>query len=112
MLMWKITVCSGPGSSAGKATDWTVWGSNTGGGRDFTQPSRPALWPTQPSVQWVEGLSPGVKSGRAWHWPLTPFQYRGQERVKLDLYTPYGPYGLYRASVPLQGCNLPFLYRL
>jgi len=25
------------------------------------------------------------------------------------LYSTYGPYGLYRASVPVQGCTLPFL---
>ena len=31
----------------------------------------------------------------------------GQERVELYLYSPYGPYGLYRASVPVQGCTLP-----
>ena len=28
------------------------------------------------------------------------------ERVELYLYSPYGPYGLYRASVPVQGCTL------
>jgi hypothetical protein len=27
----------------------------------------------------------------------------GHERVELYLYYPYGPYGLYRASVPVQG---------
>ena len=27
----------------------------------------------------------------------------GHERVELYLYSPYGPYGLYRASVPVQG---------
>jgi len=30
--------------------------------------------------------------------------------VQLYLYSPYGPYGLYRASVPVQGCTLPLLY--
>ena len=29
----------------------------------------------------------------------------------LYLYSPYGPYGLYRASVPVQGCTLPFFYQ-
>ena len=28
-------------------------------------------------------------------------------RVELYLYSPYGSYGLYRASVPVQGCTLP-----
>jgi hypothetical protein len=31
---------------------------------DFPQLSRPALEPTQPPVQLVPGLSPGVQSGR------------------------------------------------
>jgi len=29
--------------------------------------------------------------------------------VQLYLYSPYGPYGLYRSSVPVQGCTLPYL---
>jgi hypothetical protein len=29
-----------------------------------------------------------------------------KERVELYLYSPYRPYGLYRASVPVQGCTL------
>ena len=33
-------------------------------GRDFLDPSRPGLGPTQPPVQWVPGLGPGVKSSR------------------------------------------------
>jgi hypothetical protein len=31
-------------------------------------------------------------------------------RVELYLYSPYGPYGLYRASLPVQGCTLVLLY--
>ena len=44
---------------------------------------------------------------------LTPFYCRGHERVELYLYSPYGPYGLYRASVPVQGCSLalPFYHK-
>ena len=30
--------------------------------------------------------------------------------VELYLYSRYGPYGLCRASVPVQGCILPFYY--
>ena len=30
--------------------------------------------------------------------------------VELYLYSPYRPYGLYRASVPVQGCTLPLLF--
>jgi hypothetical protein len=41
--------------------------------------------------------------------PSPPSSAFGHERVELYLYTPYGPYGLYRASVPVQGCNLRFL---
>jgi hypothetical protein len=28
--------------------------------------------------------------------------------VELYLYSPYGPYGQYRASVPVEGCTLPY----
>jgi hypothetical protein len=38
---------------------------STAGAKDFSSVSRPALGPTQPSIQCVPGvLSPGVKRGR------------------------------------------------
>jgi len=38
---------------------WTNWDSNSGGGRDFPHPSRPAPMPIQPPVQRVPGLIHG-----------------------------------------------------
>jgi len=42
--------------------------------------------------------------------PSPPSIAVGHARVELYLYSPYGPYGLSRASVPVQGCTLLFLY--
>ena len=50
---------------------------------------------------------PGVKNGRGVTLTPHPIKCHGQERVELYLYSPYGPYGLYRASVPVQRCTLP-----
>jgi hypothetical protein len=58
------------------------------------------------------GSFPGVKSGRSVTLTPHPFQCRGQERVELYVYSPYGPYGLYRASVPVQGCTLTLPYEI
>ena len=57
------------------------------------------------------GPFPGVKkqSGSEAD-PSPPSSAAGHERVELYLYSPYGPYGLYRASVPVQGCTLPFTH--
>jgi len=42
--------------------------------------------------------------------PSLPSSAISRERVELYLYSPYGPYGLYRASVPVQQCTLPLPY--
>jgi len=44
--------------------------------------------------------------------PSPPSSATGHERVELYLYSPCGPYGLYRASVPVQGCTLPLTLSL
>ena len=55
-------------SSVGIATRYGLDGPGIepqGGGRDFPHPSRPALGPTQPAVQWVR-VFPGGKAAGAW----------------------------------------------
>jgi hypothetical protein len=39
-------------------------------------------------------------------WAIRPLQSLSACTVELYLYSPYGPYGLYRASVLVQGCTL------
>ena len=55
--------------------------------RDFPHPSRPAIGPTQPPVQWVPGVN---RPGRGADHPSPP-KNRGHERVELYLYSPSGP---------------------
>jgi len=46
-------------------------------------------------------------------WTIRPVQSLSactRVHLYLYLYSPYGPFSLYRASVPVQGCSLPFLH--
>ena len=59
-------------------------------------------------------LVPWSRKSRAIHilplWAVRPVQSLSACTVQLYLYSPYGPYDLYRASVPVQGCTLPFTF--
>ena len=65
-------------------------------GRDLTQPSRPALGPTQSPVQWVPVKRPGRGVD---HPPASSAEVK--ERVELHLYSPSG------SSWPVLGWSLP-----
>jgi len=84
-----------------------VRGSNPGGGEIFrTYSDRP--WGPPSLLYNTHPVFPGGKErpGRDAD-PSTPSSAVCHERVELHLYSPYGPYGLYRVSVPVQGCTLP-----
>ena len=77
--------------------------SNPGGGEIFrTCPDRP--WGPPSLLYSGYRVFPGGKErpGRDAD-PSPPSSAVGHERVELYLYFPYGPYGLYRASMPVQG---------
>jgi len=82
--------------------------SNLGGGEIFrTCPDRP--W-SPPSLLYNEyRVFPGGKERPGCDADPSPRSSAvGHERVELYLYSPYGPYALYRASVYVQGCTLPY----
>jgi hypothetical protein len=106
---------------------WTVQGSNPGGGEIFHNcPDQP--WDPPRLLYNGYRLFPRVKNGRGmtltphpllmpWsrkgraipllpHWAVWPVQSLSACAVELYLYSPIGLYGLYRASVPVQGCTL------
>jgi len=60
----RATAVWGRDASVGTATHYGTKGQGIKSqwGRDFPHPSRPALEPTQPPIQWVPGLSPAGKA--------------------------------------------------
>jgi len=117
----------GPDSSVGKTTGYglhgLVRGSNPAGGEIFlTCPDRPWGPPSLlyngyrvfPAGKERPGrnadpsplLVPSSGKSRAIRllplWAVRPVQSLNACTVDLYLYSPYGPYGLYRASVPVQ----------
>jgi len=78
-----------------------VWGSNPGGGCDFSHLSRLALGPTQPPYNGYQvfpggKVRPGLDAD-----PSPPSSAVGHERVELYLYSPFGLYGLYKGDLYL-----------
>ena len=87
---------------AGRSGDRTRWGEIFG-----TCPDRP--WgPASLLYNRYRVFPGGKKRPRREADPSPPSSAVGHKRVKLYLYSPYDPYGLQRASVPVQGCILPF----
>jgi len=59
--------------------------------RDFPYPSRAAVGPAQPPIQWLPGLSRGGKANGLWRWPPTPSSAEVKERVETYFYSTTGP---------------------
>ena len=102
----------GPGSSVGRATGYGLDGpgieSRWGGVEIFSTCSDRPWGPPSLLYNGYRVFPGGKEQPGCDPDPSTPSSAVGHERVELYLYSPYGPYGLYRASVPVQGCTLPF----
>jgi hypothetical protein len=105
-LMWVGVGLGGPGSVVGLETGYGLdspgiesrWG---GGGFSALVPDRPWGTPSLPyNGYWV------FSWGKEWPGCDDPSPH-GQERVELYVCSAYGPYSLYRASLPVQRCALP-----
>jgi len=107
-----IYVCIWPDISVGIATGYGLDGTRIESrwGAKFSALLHTGLEDHPASCTMGTGCSSGVKSVRGVTLTPHPFYCRVQEIVELYHYSPYGSDGLYRASVPVQGCTLPFMY--
>jgi len=88
----------------------TVQGSNPGGGKIFrTCTDRP--WGPPSFLYNGYWVFPGCKEQPGHDAdPSPPSSAVVNERVELYLCSPYGPYSLYRASVPVQGVHFTLFF--
>ena len=103
--------CSGPDSSVGIATGYELDGPGIESrwGARFSAPVQTGPGAHPASCTMGTGSLPGDKERPGRDADTSPSSAVGHERVELYLYSPYGPYGLYRASVPVQGSTLLYL---
>jgi len=103
---------SGPGNVVGIATGYGLDGPGIESrwGRDFPHLSRPALGPPSLLYNGYRVFSGGKgRPGRDAD-PSPPSSAVVMKEYSYTSTPPYGPYGLYRASVPVQGCTYLYLY--
>jgi hypothetical protein len=103
----------GPGSSVGIATTLRVGrsGNRIPVGARFSAPVQTDTRAHPASCKMSTGSFHGGKKRPGLDGdPSPPSSAVGHERVELYLYSPSGPYGLYRASVPVQWCTLSLPY--
>jgi len=97
---------SEPGSAVGIATELRAVRSRyrIPVGARFSAPVQTVSGAHPASCTVGTGSFPGGKEWPGRDADSSPLSSAvGHERVKLYLYSPYGPYDLYRASVPVQG---------
>jgi hypothetical protein len=101
------------GGGAGGGGGGGCTGGGGGGGARFSAPVQTG--PGTHPASWTMGTGsfPGGKERPRLDADPSPASSAvSHERLELYHYSPYGPYGLYRASVPVQGCTLLYLFTL
>ena len=103
VLLLSITYTCRPDSSSVQrlATGWTVRGSNPGRPR-LSVPVQTGPGAHPASCTKGTGSFPGVRNDRGVTLTPLPILVSWSRKSGAYFYSPYGPYGLYRTSVPVQ----------